>query len=249
MAVERIEQFKDVLRITLVPSKNFPYNNYFYTDVNAIDLVKQYSWQKGKTSWVTPIIVRINHRAIDERMLYFHREYANQVLGYYPDYIDHINNTEIDNRDCNLNVVTNQQNSINRPSRGYKFDPRKSNKFSVRLKVNGKEKSGGVFSNEFDCLKVVFEKRREFYCYEYNFLLDRHNDLDILDLEAIGQISAEEATYRHVRRYVDDNPWYVYRYGLEEYCKDNHIMIPNFTLDEQGFMIHPITGQRFCPYI
>ena len=85
--------------------------------------------------------------------------------------------------------------------------------------------------------------------FNYNFKLDRRNDLDILDLERTGIISQEEATYRHVRRYVDDNPWYVYRYGLEEYCKDNHIVIPNFTLDEQGFMIHPITGQRFCPYI
>ena len=35
---------------------------------------------------------------------------------------------------------------------------------------------------------------------------------------------------------------------IQEYCKDNHIVIPDFRLDEQGFMIHPVTGKRFSPY-
>lgn len=45
-----------------------------------------------------------------------------------------------------------------------------------------------------------------------------------------------------------DNPWYVYRFGLEGYCKDNHILVPAFSIDSNGFMVHPITGQKFCPY-
>ena len=35
-------------------------------------------------------------------------------------------------------------------------------------------------------------------------------DLDILDLERTGQISEEEAIYRHVLRYAADNAWYVF---------------------------------------
>ena len=45
-----------------------------------------------------------------------------------------------------------------------------------------------------------------------------------------------------------DNAWYYYRYNLEQYFKDNHIAIPDFKLDNQGFMIHPVTGERLCPY-
>ena len=84
--------------------------------------------------------------------------------------------------------------------------------------------------------------------YIYDFLKDRRNDLDILDLERTGVISEEEATYRHVIRYAKDNAWYYYRYNLEQYFKDNHIPVPDFSLDEQGFMRHPITNQLLCPF-
>lgn len=83
--------------------------------------------------------------------------------------------------------------------------------------------------------------------YMYDFLKDRRGDLDILDLERTGIISAEEATYRHVIRYAKDNAWYYYRYNLEQYFKDNHIPVPDFDLDEQGFMIDKITRKKLCP--
>lgn len=35
---------------------------------------------------------------------------------------------------------------------------------------------------------------------------------------------------------------------LEQYFKDNHIPVPDFSLDEQGFMRHPITNQLLCPF-
>lgn len=83
--------------------------------------------------------------------------------------------------------------------------------------------------------------------YMYDFLKDRRHALDLLELERTGQITAEEATYRHVLRYAG-NAWYFYRYGLQEYFKDNNIPIPTYGLDEQGFMVDTITGNRLCPY-
>ena len=67
-----------------------------------------------------------------------------------------------------------------------------------------------------------------------------------MDLERTGQISEDEAVYRHVLRYAD-NAWYLYRYNLFEYYKDNNIPIPVYAIDDEGFMTHHITGQRLYP--
>lgn len=253
--VEKIESYtqkngNEILKVYMKVSADTPEElKYFYTDTSNLDLVEKYSWRVSKGYWVNPVVTRINSHTPNVKTLYFHREYACKVLGYYPDYIDHINGLEIDNIDENLNIVTNQQNAFNKATRGYKYDPRRINSFAIRLLSNGKEKSGGVYPNEFECIKDITQKRADFgITYDYSFLKDRRDELDLLDLERTGVVSEEEATYRHVRRFVDTNPWYAYRYNLQDYCKDNHIVIPDFRLDEQGFMIHPVTGQRFSPY-
>ena len=56
--------------------------------------------------------------------LCFHQEKANNILNYYPDYINHINGVEFDNMNQNLDVVTNQQNRWCAPSKGYCKDKR-----------------------------------------------------------------------------------------------------------------------------
>ena len=81
----------------------------------------------------------------------------------------------------------------------------------------------------------------------FNFLKYRRGSEDILDLERTGQISEEEAIYRHVLRYAD-NAWYYYRYGLEQYFRENHIPVPDFDLDSQGFMVDKITRKHLCPF-
>lgn len=81
----------------------------------------------------------------------------------------------------------------------------------------------------------------------YDFLKDRRKDIDILDLERTGKISEDEAVYHHVCRYAKDNAWYVYRYDLFEYFRDNHLSVPAFSIDSDGFMVHSITGQKLCP--
>ena len=72
--------------------------------------------------------------------------------------------------------------------------------------------------------------------------------LYLLDLEIKGVVSHEESNYLRAKELIESNPWYVYRYNLFDYCKENNIKIPSFGLDSQGFMIHPVTGSRLYPY-
>lgn len=199
--VEKIESYtqkngNEILKVYMKVSADTPEElKYFYTDTSNLDLVEKYSWRVSKGYWVNPVVTRINSHTPNVKTLYFHREYACKVLGYYPDYIDHINGLEIDNIDENLNIVTNQQNAFNKATRGYKYDPRRINSFAIRLLSNGKEKSGGVYPNEFECIKDITQKRADFgITYDYSFLKDRRDELDLLDLERTGVVSWNDYT-------------------------------------------------------
>lgn len=248
MAVERIEEYEDILKVILKPTKKFP-NGYFYTDNNPVarELIERYCWFLAKHGKNIRVIAHADSELLGQKTLYFYQEYAYRLLNYYPDYIDHINRVEIDNRNTNLNVVTNQQNQRNRPSVGYKLSNK--NCFLSCYKLEGKMIYRGNYRTEPEVLLATYHLRQQVYAdYNYNFFLDRRNDLDILDLELTKKITSEKAIYLHVKRYVQDNAWYAYRYNLFDYCKSNNIKIPNFELDSQGFMISPVTKERLCPY-
>lgn len=250
MAVERVEYYTTlvgdkILKVILKPTKTFPVG-YFYTDDNEItrELISSYSWCLAKKDKNTYVLANVY---VQKKLLLFHREYAKRVLGYYPNYLDHINGLEIDNRDCNLNVVSSYQNSRNKPSKGYSFIQDKL--FRPYFTLNGVNKYGYSCKSEPEVLLSVYNIHKEVYSdYNYNFYLDRRNDIDLIDLELTGKITSQQAIYLHTKRLVEANPWYVYRYNLFEYCKANNITIPSFTLDKDGFMINPATGTKFCPY-
>lgn len=247
LAVLRIEEYEDVLKVILKPTKKFPIG-YFYTDNNPIarGLVESYSWflnKKGKTICVT---AHIGVLTTGRKTLYFHQEYAKKVLDYYPNYLDHIDGLEIDNRDVNLNIVTMQQNARNRPTVGYSFV--QSQIFQPNYTLDRTVIHRGSYKTESEALVATFNLRKEIYLdYDYNFYLDRRNDLDILDAELTKKITSQQAIYYHVKRYAGTNPWYAYRYNLFDYCRQYNIQIPSFSLDSEGFMIDS-TGKRLCPY-
>lgn len=246
--VQDIEIYGDVIKVILKPTKKFP-SGYFYTDNNpvALNLIKSYNWYLDRKDKNTYVSVNKGTNNTGQKTIRFHQEYAYRLLNYYPDYIDHINRVEIDNRNTNLNVVTNQQNQRNRPSVGYKLSNK--NCFLSCYKLEGKTIYRGNYRTEPEALVATFFLRKEVYVdYNYNFLLDRRNDEGILEAELTGRITSQQAIYYHVKRYVENNPWYAYRYNLFEYCRQHNINIPSFKLDNQGFMIHPITGKRLCPY-
>lgn len=75
--------------------------------------------------------------------------------------IDHINGNRIDNRIENLRVVSNQQNSFNsHNTKGYSI---KNGKYQAEIKINGKSKYLGLFSNEIDARNAYLDAKRKYH--------------------------------------------------------------------------------------
>ena len=243
MSVECIEKYKqlngiDILKVILKPTKRFPEGAYFYADACDEELVRSYAWLLN--SQKQPYVV-----AKCYQYLCFHREKARNILDDYPDYINHVNGIEFDNVNQNLDKVTNQQNLWARPSKGYHKDKR-FRSFEPYVAVNSRLIRAKCVRTEIEACQVAYQLELQYQDYRYDFLRDKRKDTDILDLERTGQISEDEAVYRHVLRYAD-NAWFYFRYNLAEYFRDNQLRIPAFSLDSQGYMVSPITGQHLCP--
>lgn len=241
MSVECIEKYKqlngiDILKVILKPTKRFPEGAYFYADACDEELVRSYAWLLN--SQKQPYVV-----AKCYQYLCFHREKARNILEYYPDYINHVNGIEFDNINLNLDEVTNQQNLWARQSRGYGIVGRS---FQPKIMVDSQQITAQCVRTEVDAIQSAYQLELQYEDYHYDFLRDRCKDLDILNMERTGQISEEEAVYKHVLRHAADNAWYVYRYNLFEYFRDNHLKVPDYAINEDGYMTHPVTGQRLC---
>lgn len=245
MAVLGIEQYRqlngeDTLKVILKSTKNFP-DGYFYCDVPDEELVRSYTWCLAKKK--QPYVVAAIGNLYSQQQLFFHQEKAYNILGNYPDYINHINGIEFDNSNRNLDVVSQSQNQWARPSRGYKIAGRS---FEPYVAVNYHHIYDKCTRTEVEATQSAYQLEVTYEDYRYDYLKDRRKDIDLLDLERTGKISEEEAIYQHVLRYAD-NAWYVYRYNLFDYFRDNHISVPAFSIDSDGFMCHSVTGQRLCP--
>lgn len=257
MAVERIEEYtqkngEQILKVYCKPTTKFPEGkNYFYAPIEASDLVKQYAWVLHKN--YKRIVVTCSKSP--SMTLYFHRELANLYITDSSQYMyDHINHVEFDNTDRNLNAVSYTQNNINKLTKGYTYIS-KQKRFSPQCKINRKgyvpfgtfymEDEAYIYQNKVE--QEFLRNKIENNCYLFDFLKYRRGSEDILDLERTGKITEEEATYRHILRY-STNAWYYLRFGLAQYFKDNKIPIPQYDLDENGFMVDINTRQRLCPF-
>lgn len=248
MAVERIEKYRqkngeDVLKVILKPTKNFP-DGYFYCDASDEKLVRSYTWHLFNKK--QPYVVADFRNNYSHQILQFHQEIAHNKLEHYLDCINHINGIEFDNVDRNLDPVTNQQNQWCRASRGYHKDKR-CKSFESKIRVNSSNIYAKCVRTEAEACMSAHQLEIQYEDYRYDFLKDRRKDADILDLERTGQISEDEAIYRHVLRHAANNAWYYHRYNLADYFKDNHLKIPTFSTDTDGYMIHSVTEVRLCP--
>lgn len=263
MAVERIEEYRqqngvDILKVYCKPTEKFPDGqNYWYAPAEAMNLVQDYSWFLTGYSKGTYVIAHSPKYSNEKSVITFHKK----LFEFYHDYswnghIDHISLCQIDNTDENLNAVTPLQNLYNKITRGY-FYHKKDKSFRNIAVIDKKIYCplGYTYKPEhIACIQQNYveqvwlrEQLGDQY-YMFDFKKYRRGSEDILDLERTGQISEEEATYRHIMRYAD-NAWYYLRYGLEDYFKENHIPIPEYALDEQGFMVDKITRKRLCPFL
>lgn len=264
MAIIKIEEYRqkngdDILKVFCKPTKNFPEGkNFFYAPAEAIDIINNYTWYLQKLG-CTDINVVTAH-GFNEIFL-FHRELCYLYHRCYVSYIDHINHVDTDNTDKNLNSVTAKQNLQNSFSKGYsisKLNKTYTRKFSFTPRIRCDDCNHYPFGssskrNEDEaCIlqsqaeQVWLKEQLGDQYYMFDFMKYRKNDTDLLDLERTGVLSEEEATYQYILRYAD-NAWYYYRYNLAEYFKDNHIPVPKYSLNENGFMIHPTTNEYLCP--
>ena len=260
MAVQKIEEYRQadgvlILKVYCKPTVKFPEGrNFFYSPAEAISLVQKYSWGLAQhRNGVQVIASTVSNYC--QKTIYFHKELFKFYQGYnWQDEIDHINMVEFDNTDQNLNAVTSSQNGFNRPTKGYSYR-NDYGTFQPQIKINSKDYRPFSITHREDeaCIKqnhleqVILKEKLGNEYYMFDFKKYRRGSEDILDLERTGKISEEEAIYRHILRYAD-NAWYYLRYGLQDYYNQYHIPVPRYSLDTEGFMVHPITGKKLCPF-
>lgn len=115
---------------------------------NYYDLMK-YNWYSNG-NYVSALI--------NKKAILLHRYIMNYTGN---NYIDHINNNSLDNRICNLRIVTPQQNSMNCSSSKNSTSKyigvllyKNRNKWVAKISINGKEVFLGYFENEIDAAKA-----------------------------------------------------------------------------------------------
>lgn len=209
--------------------------HYYYTPIEAYDLVSSMTWSiNQRTGYVIN-----NAKSLHVDVCRLNKE-VSLVSSLV---VNHHNHITYDNVFSNLIPASHSENAKDRLSRGYQkvanqpFIPCYQYSYDKRLSVSSEDK--------------VLRLRRELelqenWC-EFDFLVYRVGSEDILDLERTGEITAEEAVIKHVERY-SANAWYILRFGLEQFLKENNIKMPKYSLDTEGYMCHHITGQRLSPF-
>ncbi|NDC49514.1 MAG: HNH endonuclease [Micrococcales bacterium] len=96
------------------------------------------------------------------------------MFGHIPDdfHVDHINGNKIDNRLCNLRLVTNKQNQENRPaprntSSGYRGVTwhKACSKWMARICHHGKRETIGFFETADDAYSAYKQRASELYSH------------------------------------------------------------------------------------
>lgn len=228
-----------ISKVYMKETKVHPWGkNYFYVNTEDLDLVceefRQWhfmgKWDEIAYVW-RDYPIGLKYRMLHQYIYFAHTD-------EFPIIIDHINGVGIDNTFRNLRNGLQSDNMLNKRYRGYQEC------------VDGFKSCGGVY--RFECEAALIRNKydeclRKIGWFIYDFFLDRRGELDLLDLEYSGEISHDEAIYRHVLRTAGVNAWYVYRYDLFDYMDQHNIEIPKYKYN-MGRMVDPITGDLLCPF-
>jgi hypothetical protein len=134
----------------------------------------QAHWNKGTRSFYASRADYSNGRNA-QRVIIMHREIIGATEGQHA---DHVNHGTLDNRRANLRFATSSQNSCSRRKQtnntsGYKAVnwEKNKNKWRARIKLNGKKRSLGYFTDPvlaaqaYD--KAALELHGEFACINF----------------------------------------------------------------------------------
>lgn len=143
-------------------------NQVALIDEEDFERVNQHKWcaHIDKNTWyaLRGVWSTIEKRPISVLMHRF-------ILGIKKgEYCDHINHNGLDNRRCNLRIVTNQQNLMNKGKykslsssfKGVDWD-KSAKKWNSRISYNGKRLFLGHFINEADAALAYDEAAKKYY--------------------------------------------------------------------------------------
>ena len=246
MSVKGIEVCKNGVIVTVD-------NGWFICDEQDLDIVNEIPWRLGRLNYVfagTGYEGGRLYSKYGKTSFYFHQQMANKVFGYYTTDIDHLNSVPFDNRDINLNVIGHKANVRKKHSIGYTYRTDCIlNKFRVRI-MEGSYRTSSHLASEY--LALLERRRLEGILYMtepshilYNHSISMISRVDLLLSEVRGTITKEDMYHLRLKE-VAQNPWYIYRYGLEDECRLHSIKIPDFIEDKAGFMCNK-EGIRLCP--
>lgn len=91
--------------------------------------------------------------------------YMHRVIMNCPDnmVIDHINHNKLDNRKCNLRIVTQQQNLFNRKDAKGVRKLKNSTKWQARICLDYKEIHLGCFDTEQEARTAYLEAKQKYH--------------------------------------------------------------------------------------
>ena len=116
---------------------------------------------------------------IEQQSYKAHRLAWLYVYGYMPEGpLDHINNVRIDNRICNLRVVTQQNNILNSSVRrtkksgllkGVSYYKKRPDQFVAQIRIGGKQHKLGIFDSEIEAHEAYCQKAKQHFGEFANF--------------------------------------------------------------------------------
>ena len=150
---------EDNIAIIIIYDNYGNFKNNFIIDKEDVVLISKYKWNINSTGYC-----RCSELKID-----IHRFLLN-LNSFNGDYVDHINGNRLDNRKCNLRIVTNQQNHFNLTNNGLGNNNRKGvsfrkdrNKWRAYITIDGKQISLGLFETEEEAIKIRIEAEKKYF--------------------------------------------------------------------------------------
>ena len=131
-------------------------------DAQDFEKISKFKWcaKKSGSRYYAVAYVRGGGRS-NNKQVAMHR----LILDYYgPLDVDHINGNQLDNRKCNLRIVTRSQNNLNQKKvrkgtskyKGVYFDKRRK-RYIAEAKLNGKRIFQKSFMTEIEAAKAYDE--------------------------------------------------------------------------------------------